>query len=338
MGVKRRIVGIACLLVPAGALFLIPQLLGTFHLELLSTYLLFALVALGLGLVWGYCGVLSIGHFLFFGAGAYVVALATTHLGGLSVGYLPLLVLGALLLAGLLGFLISYISFSLNLGELFVLVTISLAIVGEKVAMDQVKLFGGINGIILPYWVVPSDMRGFFQITVVVVTLVCLLLWLLTQSPFGKTMLAIKDTERRVQFLGYNTNLVKAIAFAISAAIAGLGGGLYAILTGFVSPTLLGFIHSFDAVVWVVVGGLGTVLGPLVGTIVVNIAKFYLSGFLLKYWILAIGLFFVLIVLFIPQGITGMALRRQKQSVKISLIGRMRNLRRRGCQESENAE
>jgi ABC-type branched-subunit amino acid transport system permease subunit len=148
-------------------------------------------------------------------------------------------------------------------------------------------------------------MAHYFRITFGVVVIIYLGCWFLTKLPFGKALLAIRDSEDRALSLGYNTKMVKTIVFGISACLAGLGGGLYAVLTGFVSPPLLGFAPSFDAVVWMMVGGMGTLYGPVIGTIGVNITKFYLSGILLHYWLLVIGFLFVVIVIFFPDGCAG---------------------------------
>ncbi len=300
-------------LIYVAALIAGPSLLGDFHMELAATYLTFSLVVLGLDLIWGYTGILNIGHFAFFGLGAYTVALLTTHLDsrveGLGSVYLPLFVLAGSLVSGIAGLALAYLCFSLQLQKLFVLVTIAFAIVAQKTAAAQVELLGGINGIILPYWVVPADLSGYFRMILVITGIVFGGCWLITISPFGRVMLAVRDSEARAETLGYDTKAVKVVVFAVGSAIAGLGGGLYAILTGFVSPGILGFALSFDAVVWMMLGGMGTLYGSILGTLSVNAAKFYLSSALLEYWPIAVGGLFVLVVLFLPQGLAGLIRR-----------------------------
>lgn len=275
---------------------------GKFGTHLLTTYLIFSLTALSLDLIWGYTGILSIGHFAFFGIGAYSTALILTHV---DAGLLSL-ALGALtgiVLSFLFGFVVAFVFFSLKLGELFVLVTISLAIIFEKIAVNQTNTLGGINGITLPYWVVPENKPLFYYLVLAIVAISYLLLRQVVSSPFGKVLLAIKDSETRAEYLGYEPRMFKTVVFALSAAVAALGGVLYAIYTGFVSPPLLGFTMSFDAVIWTALGGLGTLLGPIVGTFAVGFAQFYISGILLDYWILVIGLLFIIVVLFFPGGL-----------------------------------
>ena len=318
MLMKRRW-GIGLVIFLLGMLFIVtPTLLGDFRTELLTTYMTFLLVAMGLNLVWGYTGILSIGHFAFFGIGAYTVAIGTTHIGLQGSEYLVLLVLGGSVIACLIGGGLYYVCASLKLDELFVLVTIALPIVSEKIAITNVQTFGGINGITLPYWVVPTDMAMFFRIILGVVAVIYLGCSLLIKSPFGRVLLAIRDSENRALSLGYNTKIIKVIIFGISAFIAGLGGGLYAVLTGFVSPPLLGFSHSFDAVIWMMIGGMGTLYGPIIGTIGVNIVEFYLSGILLHYWLIVIGILFIVIVIFFPEGCAGIIQRMLRKKYNTS--------------------
>jgi len=293
------------------AMVVAPLALSRFHIELFSTYLTYALVAVGLGMVFGYCGILSLGQFAFFGIGAYTVAMITSRVAGIGPGHVLPVVLAGAMLAGLFGFLLSYVAFSLKLGTLFILVTIAVGSLFQKLAIAETNLFGGINGIIMPYWIVPSDMRGLFRVFIGVLLVITTLLWLFVRSPFGRAIQGIRNKEGRVQSLGYNTVLLKSIAFAISTAIAGLGGALYAVTTGFVSPGVFSFSLSFDAVIWVVIGGLGTLSGPILGTLLVNLAKFYLSSVLLQYWIIVVGVLFIAFVLFLPHGILGALLPRR---------------------------
>src|SRR4029453_5291308 len=175
--------------------------------------------------------------------------------------------------AGLVGTLLAAIFFALRLRELFVLVTIAFAVVAEKLAVGETDFLGGINGISMPYWVVPEDMTGYFRIVVVTVAATLAGCYGLSRLPFGRVLLAIRDSEPRAEALGYRTGAIKVVVFGLGSAIAGLGGGLYAILTGFVSPSLLGFEPSFDAVVWMMFGGIGTLWGPILGVLALNFVK-----------------------------------------------------------------
>ncbi len=285
----------------------LPLITGRLVTELLSTYLIFSLVAVSLDLIWGYAGILSIGQFAFFGIGAYSAALLTKYFAEAGPACYPLVFMAATGLPALIGLALAYVFFSARLDELFVLVTIAFTIIAEKVAVNQTELLGGLNGIILPYWVVPMNKAVFFYVLAAVMVAVYALAHRVVASPFGKVLRAIKDSEKRTQYLGYNTTMYKVMIYGLAAAVSGLAGGLYAILSGFVSPPLLGFGLSFDAVVWAALGGLGTLYGPILGTLIVSWAKFYLSGALLDYWLLVVGFLFIIVVIFFPEGFAGMA-------------------------------
>jgi urea transport system permease protein len=293
-------------------LALAPLALSPLRVELLATFLTFGLVALSLDLIWGFGGILSMGQFAFFGIGSYAVALVSNELVDLGKLALLLGVLTGITAAVVLAVALSYAFFSTRLGELFVLVTIALAIILERIAVNQTDLLGGINGILLPYWAVPANVEHYYLIVLGVVAVVFVATLVAVRSPVGRVLRAIKGSEQRAQFLGYHTKWYKVGAFGAAAGIAALGGGLYSILTGFVFPGLVGFEYSFDAIVWTVFGGVGTLYGPILGTIVVNFAKFYASDILLDYWLLVIGFLFIAIVVFFPDGLVGIgrALRR----------------------------
>jgi ABC-type branched-subunit amino acid transport system permease subunit len=324
-------VGVLVVTIVYGVAALAPLALGNLRIELLTTFLTFGLVALSLDLIWGYAGILSIGQFAFFGAGAYSVALISNEL--VTLGRLSLLigVVSGMFAAGVLGFLVAYAFFSTQLGELFVLVTIALAIIMERVFVNQTELFGGINGILLPYWAVPTNLTGYYLVVLSVVAVVFAGVAFVVASPIGRVLRAIKMSEERAQFLGYHTKWYKIGAFSAAAGIAGLAGGLYAILTGFVFPGLVGFEYSFDALVWTVFGGIGTLYGPILGTLTVNFAKFYASDVLIDYWLLVVGSLFIAIVVFFPDGMVGFgrALARRQRGLSRSVSRDQRWIPRR---------
>jgi ABC-type branched-subunit amino acid transport system permease subunit len=331
---QPAVLGLAAL----GLLALAPLALSPLRIELLATFLTFGLVALSLDLIWGFGGILSMGQFAFFGIGSYSVALVSNELVDLGRLALLLGVLTGIAAAVVLAVALSYAFFSTRLGELFVLVTIALAIILERITVNQTELLGGINGILLPYWAVPTNVEQYYLVVLGVVAVVFVATLLAVRSPLGRVLRAIKGSEQRAQFLGYNTKWYKVAAFGAAAGIAALGGGLYSILTGLVFPGLVGFEYSFDAIVWTVFGGVGTLYGPILGTIAVNFAKFYASGILLDYWLLVIGFLFIAIVVFFPDGLVGIgrALRRGQlprpggmravRSARSRLTARGRNL------------
>lgn len=307
-------------------LALAPLMLSDLRLELLATFLAFGLVALSLDLIWGFAGILSMGQFAFFGIGAYAVALVSNEIPGLGRVALLLGVVTGIAAALVLGLVLAYLFFSIRLGELFVLVTIALAIILEKVVVNQTDLLGGINGILLPYWAVPTDLGPYYLVILGVVAVVFGATAVAVRSPAGRVLRAIKNSEQRAQFLGYHTKWYKVVAFGVAAAIAALGGGLYSILTGFVFPGLVSFEYSFDAIVWTVFGGIGTLYGPILGTLAVNFAKFYASDILIDYWLLVVGFLFIAIVVFFPDGIVGLgralAGRRLLRKPTLAGVGR----------------
>src|SRR5262249_30383864 len=152
----------------------------------------------------------------------------TTHVAGADPSMLPLFVLAGVTLAGLAGTLLAGIFFALRLRELFVLVTIAFAVVAEKLAVAETRLVCGIKGISMPYGVVPEDMTGHFRIIVVAVAATLGVCYALSRLPFGRVLLAIRDSEPRAEALGYRTGPIKVVVFGLGSAIAGLGGGLYA--------------------------------------------------------------------------------------------------------------
>jgi branched-chain amino acid transport system permease protein len=286
--------------------FVAPAVLGEFQIELLATYLIFSLVAIGLDLIWGYTGIISIGQFAFFGMGGYCMALITTHVdvAPVAVGIAAAIVLTALSAAAL-----AFLFFSIGLDDLFVLVTIAVSVILTTLATTQTKLLGGNNGLSVPDAFVPFDIPAFYLVVVAVVMLVYIGSAALVSSRVGTVLRAIRESEERVAYLGYNTKAYKVGVFALSAGMTGLAGALYALLKGFVTPDQLGFGLSFDAIVWVVVGGLGTLWGPVVGTLLVNFAEFYFSEALVSAWLLVVGVLFILAVTFFPDGLAG-ALKR----------------------------
>jgi ABC-type branched-subunit amino acid transport system permease subunit len=328
---RRSPLAVLLVVVALAAAALAPLALGNLRIELLTTFLVFGLVALSLDLVWGYTGILSMGQFAFFGIGAYAVALISNELIALERIALLIGIAAGIAAAMLLAFVLAYAFFSTQLGELFVLVTIALAIIMERIVVNQTELLGGINGILLPYWAVPTNLAAYYLIVLAVVMLVFSGVALLVRSPLGRVLQAIKVSEERAQFLGYDTKWYKVVTFSAAAGIAALGGGLYAILTGFVFPGLVGFEYSFDALVWTVFGGIGTLYGPILGTLTVNFAKFYTSDVLIEYWLLVVGSLFIAIVVFFPDGMVGLgrAVARRGRHTPLSGGRRVRFMPRR---------
>ena len=291
----------------------VPVVAGDYYTELISQALIFGIFALSLDLMWGYSGVLNFGHAASFGLGGYIVALVARDVRAFDptwLGYL-LALLAPLALAGGLGYFLFY---SHVTGVYFTIITLVVTMIFQLVVSDWYWL-GGMNGILgvpgfaltMPGGIaLPFDTELKVYYLVVVVALACYLLCRhIVRSPFGLLMAAIKDNEERTEFFGYDTAYIKTIVFMISAGLAGFSGALYAHFSGFVSPPLFGLIFSTDVIIWVAVGGRGTLLGAFVGAVSVNLLKAIVSDFLEVLWLLVIGAFFIVVVFFFPDGIVG---------------------------------
>lgn len=297
----------------AGAAVSAPLVVGSYYTELLSQALIFGIFALSLDLMWGHAGVLNFGQAAYFGLGGYLAALLAREVRAFDptyLGYALALVAPGLLAAGL-GYFLFY---SRVTGVYFTIITLVVTMIFQLVVSDWYWV-GGMNGILgIPPFSLPITSRFVWEFDterkvyylLLAVSASC---WLLcrhvTRSPFGLIVSAIKDNEERAEFFGYDAAYLKTIMFTMSAALAGFSGALYAHFSGFVSPPLFGLIFSTDVIIWVAVGGRGTLLGAFVGAIVVNLLKAFISDFLEVLWLLVIGAFFIAAVFFFPAGIVG---------------------------------
>ncbi len=302
----------------AVALLLAPLVLDDWRISQLAQLLTYGLFALSLAFIWGQAGILCFGQAIFFGAGAYLMALITLgdlpFLGDSQWTGMAAAMLGAGLIAGLLGlFLFGGRGLS---GAHFAIVTLCASVIAE-VAARRWSFIGGFNGLLgVPPLMSPVDrsdmflssIETYFLVFAVVAIAYLLLLWL-SRSPFGTLMAAIRSNEHRTRFFGYNTMMVKLFAFVISGMLAGLAGALFTAQFGFVSPPLLGFALSTEVLIWTAVGGRGVLMAALLGAILVRSTEHALSDALGEYWLLAMGLLFVAVVIIAPHGLFGRPLR-----------------------------
>ena len=282
-----------------------------FNLDLVGKYFLLAVLALSVDLVWGYAGLITLGHAVFFGAGGYVAALVLVRqVGGLpaSIGLsLALAILVAMVLAGLLGvFLFSGQGVQ---GGYFALATLAVSFVVEQYLTTSGPL-GGYNGIPnLPFldfgFVDVSYGASFYWFSAGLLMLVYLGLRALLGSRLGLVIRGLREKEQRLNYLGYHTPRLKWVLYTLSAGLAGLVGCVYAIHDGFVSPQLTGVDLSTQAVIWVAVGGAGTLLGAVAGTLLINGASAWLSRLLLQDWLFVLAVVLIVIVRFRPAGLLG---------------------------------
>ena len=317
-----------------GLLALAPIFLGDFRLSLLGQFLALAIVALGIDLIWGYTGILSLGHAVYFGLGAYCTAMFL-KLEALN-GALPdfMVVYGdlkelpfwwkpfgngffaiamSMVLPATLAALLGYFTFKNRIkGVFFSILSQALAIITVTFFVGQQAYTNGTNGItgFSTAFGYPTDGKQ-FKITLFYLSLGVLVAAFfgckkLVSGKFGQILLAIRDGENRLRFTGYNPTSYKVFIYAFSAALAGLAGALYVPQIGIVSPSQMGIVPSIGMVLWVAIGGRGTLSGAILGAIVVNSLQNLLSEKYPDYWNFFIGAAFVLVVLFMPRGIMGL--------------------------------
>jgi urea transport system permease protein len=323
------VVAIALLLI-----LILPQILTGFRLGLLGRFLSLAIVALGIDLIWGFTGLLSLGHGIFFALGGYAIAMYLT-LVSLPQGQLPeffslygvsslpwfwqpfysfpFTLLAMLLIPALVAGLFGYLVFRNRIrGVYFSILTQAALVVFFNFFNGQQKLINGTNGLktdtslFMGQQVGSAPMQFFFYVvTVIVVALVYGLCRWLTSGRFGRMLVAIRDDENRVRFSGYNPASFKVLVFALSGAIAGVAGALYTVQSGIISPQAMDIAFSIEMVIWVAVGGRATLVGAILGAVLVNMARSLLSERFPDVWLFFQGALFLLVVTALPDGIVG---------------------------------
>lgn len=296
-----------------GLLFLLvyPLWANPYGLSVVRDALIFGLFALSLDYLWGKAGVLSFGHAVFFGLGAYGTAVFASMAGGSNAALTGMA--GAILLTVAIALLIGYfLIFGGVRGAYLTIVTLAVSLVANHIAVGWSSVTGGDAGLIGA----PPPGIELFGVSIVfidpvdqlyLVTALCaaalLALWIACRGHYGRVLAAIQDNELRAQTLGYNTALHLLIVFVLSAALAALAGGLYASLSGYVAPAFIGLLLSTEVIVWVAIGGRGTLLGPFIGAIVVQRLQQEVSSIDTKLWPIVIGAFFVAMVFLFPRGL-----------------------------------
>lgn len=315
-------------------LMLAPSLLSDFRLSLLAKFLAFAIVAIGLDLIWGYTGILSLGHGVFFGLGAYCMAMflkleATggklpdfMSWSGLSeipwfwkpFQYALFAIPAGIILPMLLAFILGIFTFRNRIrGVYFTILTQALVIIMTTLFIGQQQYTGGTNGItgyttIFGFALKDQSTKVFlYFVTVVMLILVFIFCKWLVNSRSGRVLRAVRDAENRARFIGYNPSSYQLFVFCVSAGIAGLAGMLFVLHVGIISPTTMGIVPSIEIVLWVALGGRGSLIGAAIGAIVVNTAKSGLSESFPDSWLFFMGALFVIVVVFLPKGLVGLA-------------------------------
>ena len=323
----------------AGALvlLLLPAVTGTNTPTLL---LIWALFALSLGLMWGFAGLLSFGHAAYFGLGAYTYAIASTNIGE-STGPLLLAIVLPAAVAAVIGAMMFYGRISdVYMGVITLVVTLILfkfmsATAGDAYRIGAARL-GGFNGIpAFPVLNVPGDpsMQIFgtpFYYVVAVLLLLCYLLsrWILA-SFFGRVLIGIRENEARVELLGYSVPLYKTAIFSISAAMAALAGCLFANWAEIVTPGVFSLGQSAEVIVWTIVGGQGTLAGPMLGAAALGMLKLLLGQQTLIDNSLVLGAILVLVVLLLPRGLLPTLVRWRERRAMANINRRQASSTRR---------
>jgi branched-chain amino acid transport system permease protein len=279
----------------------------TFFLRLATEALIFAGLALSVDILLGYTGLLSLGQALYFGLGAYVSALVLKEVPSFWVAMAAVLAV-SLFVGAVAGLIANRVR-----GVYFALVTFGLAQVAAR-AVYNTRSLGASDGLIgVP--IVPVNLglgtvmsnspAGFFVFTLGFIVVLYLISAYLLDTPFGRILVALRANERRVPFLGYSTRNARVAAYVLSAVIAALSGALYPMLRGFVSPELMFFNTSGNAVITVVTGGVGTLAGALYGGVILTVLK-SVVGSMTEHHLIVIGLMFMAVVIFLPKGLMGL--------------------------------
>jgi urea transport system permease protein len=298
--------------------------------SLLGKFLCYAIFALSIDLIWGFTGILSLGQAVYFGIGAYFVALSLkiqyatvnpTRYGGTIPDFmewngltevptfmaplasLPVAVVLALLIPTLLAFIFGVITFKRHIyGVYCAVITLAEALILQDFIIEYQAYTGGFNGI--------TDYSNYANIYflwfVLAVTVVCYVIGrILTHSRVGTVLKSVRDNDVRAEFMGYNVANYRIFVFCVSAFMAATAGAMYAAWVGLVSFLDTGPVFSIEAVIWTAVGGRGTIIGAFVGTFLVKGSEFFLSGVLADFWQLIMGGLFVFVVLVMRDGIVG---------------------------------
>jgi urea transport system permease protein len=311
----------------------------SYMVALVGKYLCYALLALSLDLVWGYCGILSLGHGAFFALGGYAMGMyLMRQIGTRGVYANPVLpdfmvflnwkdlpwfwygfdqfwfaALMVMLVPGLLAFIFGWFAFRSRVTGVYLSIITQAMTYALLLAFFRNDMgFGGNNGLtdfkdILGFNVQADATRSaLFAASAVALALGVFITWRIVGSKYGKLLIAVRDAESRTRFLGWRAENVKLFAFTVSAIMAGIAGALYVPQVGIINPGEFDPSNSIEVVIWTAVGGRGTIVGPIIGAVLVNAGKSFFTGALPEFWLFALGGLFVAVTLFMPKGILGL--------------------------------
>ncbi|PWR23088.1 urea ABC transporter permease subunit UrtC [Zavarzinia compransoris] len=319
-----------------------PSVLDDFRLNLVGKYLSFGFVVLGLVLCWGYTGILSLGQGIFFGLGGYCIAMflkleastpentAIQSTPGIpdfmdwnQLTELPFFwepfhsfaftVFAIMAVPAAIAFILAYAMFKRRVGGVyFAIITQAVTAVLTILIIGQQGYTGGINGItdlrtLMGWDIRTDDARFALYFICVALLLVCILIGrFVLKSKLGRILVAIRDKEERVRFSGYDVANFKVFVFCTAAALAGIGGAMFTLQVGFMSPTIIGIVPSIEMVIFCALGGRLSLIGAVAGALIVNAAKTTFSEMFPELWLFAMGGLFIGVTLFFPKGLAGL--------------------------------
>jgi urea transport system permease protein len=317
------------------ALVAAPSVLPVFRLNLLGRFLSLAIAALGIDLIWGFTGILSLGQGVFFALGGYAVAMFLQLNTSAAAGMLPeffrlygvsslpffwepfrspvFTLIALWLVPALVAAVLGYLVFRNRIkGVYFSILTQAALLVFFNFFNGQQKLINGTNGLPTDTTVLFGQQVGsepvqrvLFWITGLLLILSWFFVRWVVRGRFGDVLIAIRDDEPRIRFTGFNPVAFKTIVFAIAGALAGISGALFTVQSGIVTPQFMSVPFSIEMVIWVAVGGRGTLLGAIFGAVLINYGKSLVSEALPQSWLFIQGALFILVVTALPQGILG---------------------------------
>ncbi|OJX78316.1 urea ABC transporter permease subunit UrtC [Magnetospirillum sp. 64-120] len=329
------VVPVLNLAVPEGSALHLPN----YMITLIGKYLCYAILAMAMNLVWGYCGVLSLGHGAFFALGGYAMGMYMMRAIGSRGSYgnaelpdfmvflnwkeLPWFWMGfdhfafalimVMVVPGILAFVFGWLAFRSRINGVYLSIVTQAMTYALMLAFFRNEMgFGGNNGLtdfkdILGFDLTQASTKmGLYLLSAVMVGATFLVVRFVAASKLGRVMMAVRDAESRVRFLGYSVTSVKLFAFTVSAVLAGIAGALYVPQVGIINPSEFSPANSIEIAIWVAVGGRGTLLGPLLGAFAVNGAKTWLTGAAPELWLFALGALFIIVTLALPKGLVGL--------------------------------
>jgi len=322
------------LAIAVAAAAVLPFVIGSYDLNLVARFMALGILALGVVLLWGETGILSLGQGVYFGLGGYALAMHL-KLSALGPGEIPdfmiwsglkalpwwwtpfenplVALAGVIAIPGIVASLFSWMVFHRRVGgTYFALITQAMALAFATLLISQQATTGGFNGLTEFPTLLGIDLntqgavRGLYWFTLAALVAAGLLLALVRGSRFGTLLRAVRDGENRMRFLGYDPTPYKVAAFTAAAMLAGLAGALFTLHAGVVSPALVGVVPSIEMIIWVAIGGRHSLVGAIVAALLVNLARDRISSALPELWLYVLGALFIAAVTLMPRGLAGL--------------------------------